>query len=592
MVLSLAVAPAHVEARAYHAQYDHSIPAANARLASGHPPTSVQVWFTERVEPDFSNLKVYNQARQRVDEDNSHAAPNDAYELLISLRPQLPDGAYTVVYQTVSLDDGHHVVGAFSFVVGNAPLPTNTGALLGNLPSPADQNFNAWSITIRWLNYLGMAALAGGVAFLLLTWRPMLAQPAPELRSGLRLTDEKLAEQSSRFLLGSLLVLVVGWVAMLLYQASVSTGESLWQLFGDGTVLRYIRESHFGAIWLIRLGLLVLAFLVWDYARRRKGKHQRPQALWLLLLLSVSILLTTSLNSHAAGNQNGWLLPIDILHLLSTSFWIGGLLVFIMAVRIAISVFAPGTGDRTRLLARLIPRFSLIAIVSVVILVITGTIEAIVQVGSFAALLNSSYGQALDIKIVLLILLLCLGAYNLLRVSPHINLFAKGTDEESGARSFGAGKLQRMFRRSIKAEALLMVLLLLVVGGLTSLSPPPPNTNASTSGGAFIQQGQAANLNYRLVINPGKIGANTIEVALMDANGKPIQHADAVLVRFEMLDMDMGIQEENLQPTAHQPGDYAAAGSDLSMAGNWKITLIVRRAGFDDVQTSFHANFQ
>lgn len=173
-----------------------------------------------------------------------------------------------------------------------------------------------------------------------------------------------------------------------------------------------------------------------------------------------------------------------------------------------------------------------------------------------------------------------------------MNRFTRSADEESNARSFAAGKLQRMFRRSIMSEAVVMVLLLLVVGGLTSLSPPLPSASASTPGGAFVHQGQATNLNYRLVINPGKIGVNTIEVALTDANGQPVQHAEAVLVRFQMLDMDMGIQEEQLHPTAGRPGDYTATGSELSMAGNWGITLVVRRAGFDDAQISFRANFQ
>lgn len=591
-VLGLVAMPIRVEAQTNHAHYDHSIPAANARLASGQPPAQVQVWFSERIEPDFSNLVVYNQSKQRVDADNSHAVPNDPYELVISLHPHLPDGAYTVVFQNVSLDDGHHVVGAFSFVVGNAPLPTNTNALIGNMQS-GDANFNAWSIMTRWLNYLGMAAFVGGLAFLLLVWRPTIAQLTTDLGTELSAAREKVNTRISHFLLGSLLILTAGWVAMLLYQASTSTGKSLLQLFSGQTLLSYIAESHFGAIWLMRLGLIGLAFLVWDRGRSRKGKHDLSRAAWLLLLIGIGIMVTTSLNSHAAANQMAWfLLPIDILHLLSTGFWIGGLLSFIGIVPIAMSVFAPGTGDRTRFFARLIPHFSLVAIVSVVIIGITGTIEAIVQLGSFGALLNSGYGQALDIKIFLFILLLCLGAYNLLRVSPRMNVFAKSADEERGAGSFAAGKLQRMFRRSIKAEAFLIVLLLLVVGGLTSLSPPPPSNSASTAGGAFVHQGQSANLNYRLVINPGKIGENTIEVALTDTAGKPIQKADAVIVRFEMLDMDMGVQEEELQPAANQPGNYTAIGSDLSMAGHWKITLIIRRTGFDDVKTSFSASFQ
>jgi copper transport protein len=141
-----------IEAQAYHAQYDHSTSVANARLASGHPPATVQVWFTEQLEPDFSGLSVYDQSKQRVDENNSHIVTS--YSMAISLRPHLPNGAYTVVYQNVSLDDEHHIVGAFSFVVGGGLLPTNTNALTGNTPQSLDANFNVWSITIRRLKYL------------------------------------------------------------------------------------------------------------------------------------------------------------------------------------------------------------------------------------------------------------------------------------------------------------------------------------------------------------------------------------------------------------------------------------------------------
>jgi len=587
--LCLIAVPMRTEAQTYHAQYDHSIPAANARLAAGQPPTMIQVWFTERIEPDFSKLEVYDQARQRVDAANSHVTANDPYSMSISLRPHLPDGAYTVVFDNVSLDDGHHVTGAFSFVVGAGPLPTNTNALLGNVQT-LDENFNAWSITIRWLNYLGMAALVGGLAFLLLIWRPTLAQLETGMGPELSIAKQRVKMQASRFLLWSLLALAGGWVAMLLYQSSVDSGKTLWLLFSSDALLRVLVASRFGTVWLIRLGLIVSALLLWSYSRNRNSDGEFAPALWLwlLLLLGIGIMVTNALNSHAAANQDAWfLVPTDVLHLVSTGFWIGGLLALVAIVPVAVQVLVPGTGDRTRLWARLIPHFSLIAVVSVIILAVTGTVQAVIQVGSFAALLTSSYGRAIDIKIVIFVLLLCLGAYNLLRVSPRMNIFAERTDEEKGAGSLAAGKLQRAFRRTIRTEAMLMVFLLLVVGGLTSLSPPPPSSPTSSLGGAFIRQGQAANLDYRLVINPGKVGQNSIEVALTDMSGRPLQGADAVIIRFTMLDMDMGIQEADLQPIANKPGHYATTDSSLSMSGHWQITLLVRRTGFDDVKTSF-----
>jgi copper transport protein len=590
-LLGLVALPVRVAA---HAQYDHSLPAANARLPSGHPPSMVQVWFTEQIEPAFSSLTVYNQAKQRVDAHNSHVVANDSFSMIVSLPPHLTDGAYTVVFENVSLDDGHHVGGAFSFVVGGDPLPSNTNTLLGNV-EPTDEHVNGWSITIRWLNYLGMATLVGGLAFLLLVWRPTLVQLETSIGPELSMAKQRVNMRISHVLLWSLLVLAAGWVAMLLYQSSVDSGKTLWQLLSSDAWLRVLVASHFGAVWLLRLGLIVLAFLLWAYGRNRNEAGAAAPARWpwlLLLLLGSGMMVTTALASHAAANRDAWfLVPADVLHLVSTGCWIGGLLALVGIVPAGLQALVPGTGARTRLLARLLAHFSLIALVSVLLLVVTGTVQAVIQLGSVDAFLTSSYGRALALKSILFVLLLCLGAYHLLSVSPRMNAFAERTDEQEGAGSLAAGKLQRAFRRTVRTEAFLMVVLLLVVGGLTSLSPPPPGRVASSPGGPFIRQGQVASLSYQLVINPGKVGENTIEVVLSDTHGKPIQGADAVIVRLRMLEMEMGVQEADLHPVVKQPGHYATTDSSLSMAGQWQLTLLVRRRGFDEVNISWTSTF-
>jgi putative copper export protein len=104
----------------------------------------------------------------------------------------------------------------------------------------------------------------------------------------------------------------------------------------------------------------VLAFLLWGSGRTRKGDGALAPVRWpwLLLLLGVGIMVTTSLASHAAANRDAWLLvPADVLHLVSTGFWIGGLLALVGIVPVALRALVPGTGDRTRLLARLLPYF-------------------------------------------------------------------------------------------------------------------------------------------------------------------------------------------------------------------------------------------
>src|SRR5689334_7259526 len=68
VVLFVLLLPYSAEA---HAQYDHSDPPANARLASGQMPARVQVWFTEHIDPNFSRLIVYNAQRQQVNLNDS-----------------------------------------------------------------------------------------------------------------------------------------------------------------------------------------------------------------------------------------------------------------------------------------------------------------------------------------------------------------------------------------------------------------------------------------------------------------------------------------------------------------------------------------
>lgn len=579
-----------VAARALHAQYDHSNPPSNARLPSGQPPESVEIWFTEQIEPAFSSIQVYDKNKQRVDKNDSHGVAHDPYALIVSLHPHLPDGAYTVVFSNVSAEDGHHVKSNFSFVVGAGPLPSNTNALLDS-SSSLDENFNAWSITLRWLNYLGMASLVGVVAFLLLVWRPcmQLANQAlnPEAISKARHLLEK---RASRLLFIGILALLVGWVTFLIYQTCIDSGRTVWTLFGSQALNATLFQSHFGIVWLMRLVLIVCTILCWLYWSRRRasaqtGDKKAQWQLWLLLLLGTGIMVTTSLNSHAAASKDAWfLLPTDIIHLLSAGFWIGGLVMLVSGLPAVWQVLLPGTGERTRFLAILIPRFSRVAIISVALLALTGILQAFIQLGSINALFSTNYGLALCIKIGLFAILLCLGAYNLLRVSPRMRRFAGSSGVEE-ANSFAAGSLQRAFRRAVGVEAGLVILVLLVVGGLTSLSPPPQQQSAGASSqGAFVRQGQAGNLNYNLVMNPGKVGINTFEVDLHEPSGKPITGAEAVILRFTMLDMDMGVQDVQLQPVAGTPGRYSGTANVVSMSGHWRILLLVRRTGYDDVR--------
>lgn len=593
-----------------HAQFVRSDPAPNSHISAGKSPTQVQIWFSEEVEPKFSEIQVLDSSGARVDRADSKVASDDPQSLIVSLQPNLPDGTYTVVYRNVSRDDGHAVKSSYSFGIGAAPVLNNPASILAEVKTADETNFNLWSVGIRWLNYLGMIGLVGSLIFRLFVWAPALKQTASKVGSELASADRALQKRMNGILLGSLAVLLLGWLGFVFYQASIASNRNPWEIFSGDTLPNLLFNSRFGVIWLVRLGLIILVGLVFVYRNNfgsfrfprtvtphllpnteppRVGPQARPEtpapletipvfSSVLMLGLGVGILLTNSLNSHAAASTaNLILIPADLLHLLSTGVWVGGLLCFMLAVPIALKELRAGSGDRTRLLATVIPNFSDLAILAVLWLFTTGILQSIVQIGNLDALLNTNYGKALCVKLIIIVPLLGLGGYHNFITSRKLRKFASG--KEAG--SVAAGSVQRWFRRTIILEVALALTLLVVVGVLTSLGPSRETAIAAPKG-PFIVRGQVADIKYTIGVSPAQVGENILEMELLDANGKPITQAQAVLARVSMEGMG-DPQELELTSLENKPGIYRTIATVFSMAGNWSTTITIRRAGLDDV---------
>jgi hypothetical protein len=108
--LTIFVAPS---ARA-HAFLDHASPAVGSSVPNS--PPVVTLWFTQDLEPAFSDVTITNEAGQRVDLRNAHIPQGSPAELKIGLKP-LPRGTYTVSWHVVSVDT-HPTEGTFTFEVG------------------------------------------------------------------------------------------------------------------------------------------------------------------------------------------------------------------------------------------------------------------------------------------------------------------------------------------------------------------------------------------------------------------------------------------------------------------------------------------
>ncbi len=98
-----------------HAFLDHASPAVGSAVPA--PPAAVTLWFTQDLEPAFSNVTVTDQAGQRVDLGNVQIPQGAPAQLQVGLRP-LPPGTYTVSWHVVSVDT-HPTQGTFTFQVGS-----------------------------------------------------------------------------------------------------------------------------------------------------------------------------------------------------------------------------------------------------------------------------------------------------------------------------------------------------------------------------------------------------------------------------------------------------------------------------------------
>ena len=96
-----------------HAFLDHAEPAVGRTVRPA--PTTVRLWFTEKLEAAFSHAQVFDENGKQIDRGDCHVDPNDPTELVVSL-PLLAPGTYKVVWRVVSVDT-HVTNGQHTFKV-------------------------------------------------------------------------------------------------------------------------------------------------------------------------------------------------------------------------------------------------------------------------------------------------------------------------------------------------------------------------------------------------------------------------------------------------------------------------------------------
>ena len=537
-----------------HANVDSADPAPDSVLDEA--PDRVVIRFTEPLEPSFSEIRVLDSSGARVDNGDSAVDRTNPEVMSVSLRP-LADGTYTVGWKNVSTVDGHRVRGSFVFSVGEPSGGTAAIAVEESLfQSPIEP-------VVRWLVLLGVLVVAGAASFELAVAGPVLKRRG--FNDRLRLLWEL---RSTRLKATALCLLILASAVQLVMQASAIYEQPILSVL-RGPVGTVLAETDWGRLWVWRMGLAAdIAGVM--FAQVRRYGPETGLALFSLGL-GVGLLATLSLTSHAAATVGirGPAVASDLLHMVAASVWVGGLAGLLLLAATTVTTLAGP--QRRRVLAAVVPRFSVLAGLSAATLVVTGAYSAWAQVTIVEAL-AVPYGTTLLAKIAFVCGLLVLGAVNLLWVKPRL-----ATDDSAA----------RWLRRLVGAEVTVAVLIVLSVGFLTALEPARQVASRQGLGLpdsiGFSETVEGADLALR--IEPGSVGPNRFEISLADRLGKPIDNASEVNVRVSYLDDDLG--EQVLQAAPVGRGLYVAEEGRFSMAGAWQAELVVRRPDAFDARTGF-----
>jgi methionine-rich copper-binding protein CopC len=96
-----------------HAFLKAATPAVGSTIQTS--PGEVRISFTEKIEPAFGMIQVFDASGKQVDKRDAHVSYSDQSTVAISL-PPLQAGTYKVVWRVVSIDT-HVTKGSFKFQI-------------------------------------------------------------------------------------------------------------------------------------------------------------------------------------------------------------------------------------------------------------------------------------------------------------------------------------------------------------------------------------------------------------------------------------------------------------------------------------------
>jgi copper transport protein len=424
-----------------HAAFLGSQPEPGTRLQAG--PTQIELTFTEPLNRELSTASLVNLR----DDGTVPAAVVSSGSRRLELRPQerLGRAPYEVRWHTVSTLDGHPLEGSFSFGVRTAAA----GGEHSVEQSPLARD--GWlRIGMRAAFYAALFFFAGGVlnGALLSRGRPsnwLLPEAIDDASRAVGIDPAARRKRLWERTITTGGIALVLAIALALIEAA-DAGDGLNVHSVDG----YLLSNGAG---LARVGTVVAVALATLLA-------------WRAVIAAAATLVvafaTIALSGHAnSADPRAVALLTDWVHLVAAAVWVGGIAQ--LAATWLPAIRGRGRPLRLAVLRAVLPRFGRVALPAFAVVVLTGLLNALIQLGAVGELWASSYGRVLAVKITLVGLIAAASYLHALRLRPRL----------LAANPHPAERFERRHWRLLGVEPLLGLGAIVAVAALVAFPLPP-----------------------------------------------------------------------------------------------------------------------
>ncbi len=531
--------------------------------------TQIITKYSEAVEIDFSELKVFDSNGNQI--DNGDTAYYEGESSLVITTLPLEDGTYTVTSKVLSKVDGHLVRAAIIFGVGEAQVDAS-------LLESQDESETTFlpEAAARFPGIVGQTVVLGSAISAIAIWGTQRKHFGKE---NLTLINQTYRSKFSKITGAALVGVLVSNFVMLAVQ-TVRLETSPIDVLG----------TTFGATWLIRMIITIILLGIWFWMERKPHLTNKKHV--PMLIVSLALIFTTTMFGHGTASELAAPMILDYVHNLLASVWIGGVIFFSFVILPTLAKLDWMEKEKTVL--AILPRYSGMVTIALGILIITGPTLLWFLESDVTSITNSTYGLLIFAKIFLALIMIGLGAYFQFKVQrPAV----KNLGGAIGAGVFGFGEkppdmskegfepptiealASKKLVKPLKASAVIGIILLGVVSLLVNSSLPAgevQTADAQTAMFGFSSVLFSEQAKFDVSVLPVGVGSNTISVVVSTIDGEPMSDVSGLKIKVSNPQRNISPIEISTMQSSDEITEFEGEAT-FGFAGTWQIEIEAQR---------------